>query len=157
MFTIKEVWNQVCSQGNHFAKCLCIEIFDNIFIGYYERQLKTKKSSLLFVDICFRSRDMSFQSVGNLDKMRKENLAFCAPLIKIMTLQLGFAFIFLCSLSFCIFSQDFQDFESSYLWNGNRYQQTVKSFLFGFQPSFILASKNYQKFRSIGTFLKMHQ
>ena len=34
--------------------------------------------------------------------------------------------------SFRIFSQDFRDFESSYLWNENRYQQTVKSFLFGF-------------------------
>ena len=32
--------------------------------------------------------------------------------------------------SFRIFSQDFLDFESSYLWNGSRYQQTVKSFLF---------------------------
>ena len=30
--------------------------------------------------------------------------------------------------SFRIFSQDFRDFESSYLWKGNRYQQTVKAF-----------------------------
>ena len=44
-------------------------------------------------------------------------------------------------------SQDFQDFESLYLWNRNRYQQMVESFLFGFQQSFILANKkNYQKF-----------
>ena len=42
---------------------------------------------------------------------------------------------------FALFSQDFQDFGSSYLCNGNRYQQTVESFLFGFQWSFILANK----------------
>ena len=46
-----------------------------------------------------------------------------------------------CSIFFSHFSQDFQDFGRSYLWNGNRYQQTVKSFLFGFQWSFILANK----------------
>ena len=28
--------------------------------------------------------------------------------------------------SFRISSQDFRDFESSYLWNGSRYQQMVK-------------------------------
>ena len=32
--------------------------------------------------------------------------------------------------SFRIVSQDFPDFESSYLWNGNRYQQTVKTLVF---------------------------
>ena len=26
-------------------KCICIEIFDNFFIGKYERQLKTKKKA----------------------------------------------------------------------------------------------------------------
>ena len=46
---------------------------------------------------------------------------------------------------FAYFSQDFRDFESSYLWNGNRYQQMVKSFLFGFQRSFILANKKIIK------------
>ena len=48
------------------------------------------ESVLLFVDICFRSRDMSFQSLGNLEKkMRKENCAFCAPLTKVVTSQVG--------------------------------------------------------------------
>ena len=46
---------------------------------------------------------------------------------------------------FAFFSQDFRDFESSYLWNGSRYQQTVKSFLFGFQRSFILVIKKSSK------------
>ena len=53
---------------------------------------------------------------------------------------------------FAFFSQEFRDFESLYLWNGSSYQQTVKSFLFGFQRSFILANKrNCQKFRCTGT------
>ena len=42
---------------------------------------------------------------------------------------------------FRIFPQDFWDFESSYLWNGNRYQLTVKNLLLGFQWFFILANK----------------
>ena len=44
-----------------------------------------------------------------------------------------------------IFSQDFGDFDSSYLWNGSRYQQMVKSFLLGFELSFILANKKIIK------------
>ena len=36
-----------------------------------------KESFLPFVDICFRSRDMSFQNLGNLEKkIPKENRAF---------------------------------------------------------------------------------
>ena len=38
---------------------------------------------------------------------------------------------------FATFSQDFGDFESSYLWNGSRDQQMVKSILLGFQWSFM--------------------
>ena len=33
-----------------------------------------KESFLLFVDICFRSRDMSFQSLGNLGKKREKKI-----------------------------------------------------------------------------------
>ena len=43
------------------------------------------------------------------------------------------------------FFQDFRDYESSYLWNGNRYQQMVKSFLFDVWRSFILANKKIIK------------
>ena len=51
---------------------------------------KPRKSFLPFVDICFRTRDMSFQSLRNLEKkMRQENWTFCAPLTKIVTSHLG--------------------------------------------------------------------
>ena len=34
-----------------------------------------KESFLPFVDICFRSRDMGFQSLGNLEKNAKRQLS----------------------------------------------------------------------------------
>ena len=47
---------------------------------------------------------------------------------------------------FAFFPQDcYKGFESSYLWNGKRYQQRVKSFPFGFQRYFILANKKLSK------------
>ena len=45
----------------------------------------------------------------------------------------------------CFFPQDFRDFESSYRWNGNRYQQAAKKLFFGFWRSFILANKKLSK------------
>ena len=47
-----------------------------------------EKSCLAFVDICFRSSDMSFQSLRNLEKKCGN-----APLTKSVTSQLGFPFI----------------------------------------------------------------
>ena len=62
-------------------------MLDNFFVGLYdERPLKTE---LPFVDICFRSRDISFQSLEILRKKCEENWAFCAPLTKIVTSQVG--------------------------------------------------------------------
>ena len=46
---------------------------------------------------------------------------------------------------FAVFFQDFRDFESSYLWNRNGYQQTVDSFSLSFQPSFNLLSGGLSK------------
>ena len=43
------------------------------------------------------------------------------------------------------FYQDFRDFENSYLWKTNRYQQTVKSFLFGLQRSSMSTNKKIIK------------
>ena len=52
-------------------------IFDNFFIGYYERPLKTE---LQFVDICFHSRNMSFQSLRNLEKKCDKKIEHFVPL-----------------------------------------------------------------------------
>ena len=43
------------------------------------------------------------------------------------------------------FLKIFETLKAHYLWNGNRYQQTVKSFLFGFERSFILGNKKIAK------------
>ena len=52
-----------------------------------------EESSLPFADIRFRSRDMSFQSLGNLEKKCDQKIENFVPLTKIVTSQLGFAFI----------------------------------------------------------------
>ena len=49
-------------------KCICIEIFDNFLLANMKDGKNQEESSLPFVNICFRSRDMSFQSLGNLEK-----------------------------------------------------------------------------------------
>ena len=53
---------------NQTLQCLCIEIFDNFLLANMKDSRNWKESFLSFVDICFRSRDMSFQSLGNLEK-----------------------------------------------------------------------------------------
>ena len=66
-----------------------------IFYWLIWKTVKNLKERFLpFVNICFHFKNMNFQSLGILQKiMRKENWTFCAPLIKIATSQLGFAFI----------------------------------------------------------------
>ena len=44
-------------------KCLCIELFDNFLLANIKTIEKQKESFLPFVDICFRSRDMSIQNL----------------------------------------------------------------------------------------------
>ena len=57
--------------------------FDNFFIGYYERPLIAEKKAFLpFVDICFRSRKMSFQSLGNLEKKSEKKIEHFVPLLQ---------------------------------------------------------------------------
>ena len=48
-------------------KCICIEIFDNILSANMKDREKPK-SFLPYVYICFRSRDVSFESLENLEK-----------------------------------------------------------------------------------------
>ena len=57
-------------------KCLCIEILDNFFLAYMKDRQKPKS----FVDICFRSRNMSFQSLGNLEKKWEKKMDNFVPL-----------------------------------------------------------------------------
>ena len=47
--------------------------------------------------------------------------------------------------SFHILPQNSRDFESSYLLNGSRHWQTVKSLLLSFKQSFTLANKKWSK------------
>ena len=55
-------------------------IFDNFFYWQIWKTVKNEEeSSLLFVNICFRSRDMNFQSLGNLEKNAKRKLSILCP------------------------------------------------------------------------------
>ena len=47
------------------------------------------ESFLLFADICFRSRDMSFQILGNLGEKCRKKIEHFVPFTKIVTSQVG--------------------------------------------------------------------
>ena len=83
-----------CREGSILTetplKCLCIEIFDNFLLANTKNRWKPKRQVFPFVDICFCSRDMSFQSLGNLEKKWEKKLEHFVPLLtKIVTSQVG--------------------------------------------------------------------
>ena len=64
-------------------KCLGIEIFDNFYYWLIRKTVQNQEESFLsFADICFRSRDMSFQSHGSLEKNAKRKLSILCPFNK---------------------------------------------------------------------------
>ena len=71
-------------------KCLCIEIFYNFFIGLW-KTIENRKYRLLIS--VFVPEIWAFKVSEILRKMRKENWAFCAPLTKIVTSQVGLTLI----------------------------------------------------------------
>ena len=61
-------------------KCLCIEMFDHFFYWLMRKTVKNREEGFLpFVNVCFCSRDMRFQSHGNLEKNAKRKLSILCP------------------------------------------------------------------------------
>ena len=78
-----QMMGEVSNKTSPTLKCLGIEIFDHFFIGQCERPLRTEKEAfyhLPFVNICFRSRDMSFQSHKNLEEKLEKKIEHFVPL-----------------------------------------------------------------------------
>ena len=55
-------------------------MFENFLLANMKDRQKPERKLLLFVDICFRFRDMSFQSLGNFDKKCEKKIEHYVPL-----------------------------------------------------------------------------
>ena len=69
---------QICKQS--ILKCLCIEIFDNFLLADIKTVKSQEESPVQFVNICFRSRYMNFQSLGNFEKKCEKKVEHFVPI-----------------------------------------------------------------------------
>ena len=75
-------------------KCICIEIFDNFLLANMKDRQKPKRKLFTVCWYLFPFQRYELSKSGkSWEKMRQENWAFCAPLTKIMTSQVGLQLI----------------------------------------------------------------
>ena len=68
------------NRGHNYLKCIYIEIFEKFLLADMKDRQNPNRKRLSFVDICFRSRDMSFESLGNLEKKCEKKIEHFVPL-----------------------------------------------------------------------------
>ena len=74
------VFVRVSIEERSWLKHICIEILDNFLLANMKDRQNRKESFLPFVDVCFRSKDVIFQSLGNLEKKCETKIEHFAPL-----------------------------------------------------------------------------